>query len=491
MKKIVMLSLLTASSILMFGCNADNDDTTSELKGNYEISSDASSGLTSTPKNEEIATRHESVKTNADGSTYISIVEETDDYIINVELPDSNSSEVRTSLHKELENIEDRFKRAVVKDQDRISELDVSFETDVLNDSLTIYKQRAEIKNTNADRTYVQTFIENEDTMLEFGDLFDDSKEARELYHHYVMQTLYEARDTAPHLNESSLARAIIDTDSAINKVYPSEDGLVFQFDTLEVGGIEAGTPSVILDYQYVSQLMTDECDAIIGDLAEDWVLGDAYGGSAVPGIYDTFYIPRDVDTDKKLVALTFDDGPVPGTTEQILDILETHDVKATFFVLGQMVEEYPELAQRIVEDGHEIANHSYSHPELTKLSEESLRYEIGYTQSLIQEHTGTWALAYRPPYGDSNQYIKNTVGLREVMWNIDTLDWQTRNSDLITNSVMTSVQDGSLILMHDIVDATPQAVVNLMNNLDHDEFEFVTVSELYEYRENVYTFNH
>ena len=490
MKKVITLSFLTLTSLMLYGCNADDDDTALEIQGNYEVSSEASSSLSATPKNEGIATRHESVKTNADGSTYISIIEETDDYIINIELPNSSSNEVKTSLHKKLEGVEETFKRAVIKDQERTSALEVSFETDVLNDTVTVYKQRAEVKNTNADRTYLQTFIEYDGALLSFEDMFDDSKEARELYHHYVMQALYEDRDNAPHLNKSALARSIVKTDSAIDKVYPSKNGLVFQFDTLEVGGIEAGTPSVTVDYQYISQLMTNECVEMIGNVTEEWVLQGEYAGSAVPSVYDTFYILRDVDTDKKLVALTFDDGPVPGSTELILDVLEEHDVKATFFVLGQMVEEYPDIAKRIVDEGHEIANHTYSHPEMTKLSDEGLRYEIGHTQSLIQEHTGTWPRAFRPPYGASNQYVRDTVGIREVMWNIDTMDWQTRNSDLITNSVMTSVQDGSLILMHDIVDATPQAVVNLMDNLDHDEFEFVTVSELYEYREDVYTFN-
>lgn len=490
MKRVILLSFLTLTSLMLYGCNADDDNTALDIQGNYEVSSETSSGLTATPQNEKIATRHESVKTNADGSTYISITEETDDYIINVELPNSSSNEVKSSLHKKLEGVEETFKRAVIKNQDRMSALEVSFETDVLNDTLTIYKQRAELKNTNADRTYLQTFIEYDGALLAFDELFDDSIEARELYHHYVMQALYEERDNAPHLNQSALRESIVKTDSAIDKVYPSEDGLVFQFDTLEVGGIEAGTPSVTVEYQYVSQLMTKECIDMIGDVSDEWVLAGEFAGSAVPDVYDRLYTLRDIDTDKKLVALTFDDGPVPGSTELILDILEEHDIKATFFVLGQMVEQYPEIAKRIVDDGHEIANHTYSHPEMTRLSEENLLYEIGYTQSLIQEHTGTWPRAYRPPYGASNQYIRDTVGLEEVMWNIDTLDWQTRNSDLITNAVLTSVQDGSLILMHDIVDATPQAVVNLMDNLDHDEFEFVTVSELYEHREDVYTFN-
>lgn len=507
MKKIVVMSLFMVSTMILVGCSSDDDETALEnhnaktTAGNFAPASNISDSnesktepntqdtkIMSKPETDEIAARHESVKTKDDGTQYLSIVEETDDYIINVEIPSSNSSQVKDSIDKALENIEKRFKRAVVEDQDTPSELEVSFEKTVLNDELVIYNQRAESKNTNADRTYLHTFIEHEDELLTFSDIFDDSEEARELYKYHVLERLNQ--EDIDHINTQAVKRAIVDSDSALEKVYPSEDGLVFQFNTMEIGGAEAGTPEVVVPFENISQLMTEKCDELIGEMAEDWTLKDAYAGSQSPSKYDKFYqIREDIDTDKQLVALTFDDGPVSGTTEMILDTLAEHDVKATFFVLGSMVAEYPELAQRIVDEGHEIANHSYTHPELTKLNEASLQSEIGRTQQAIQEHTGTWALTFRPPYGDTNQYVRDTVGLTEVLWNIDTLDWQTRNTNLIYNSVMTNVGDGSVVLMHDIVDATPQAVVNLMDNLDKNQFEFVTVSELYEYREDVYSF--
>ena len=491
MKKIVVLSLAFAASVILSGCNGDEDDAVSELNGSKNVSSEFSAGennIQSQPKTEEIAARHETVRTKEDGTDYVSIVEETEDYIINVEIPHSDSSDVTTQIESELDSLERRFKRSIVEGQKDLSELEIGFEKETLNDELIVYTQTAELKNTNADRTFFQTFIEYNDELLEFEDIFDDSVEARELYHHYVLQEL--KNENPVHLNESSLERTMIRSNNAIDKVYPTEDGLVFQFNTLEVGGMDVGTPKVLVDYANVSHLMTEKCYEILGDVADEWKLEGAFAGSFTPSDYDAFYqVREDLDTDKQLVALTFDDGPVPGTTEHILDTLAEHDVKATFFVLGSMVEAYPEIAKRIVDDGHEIANHSYNHPQLTTLSEENLQYQIGYTQELIQDATGTWAMLFRPPYGDTNQFVRDTAGIQEVLWNIDTLDWQSRNTNLIYNNVMTNVGDGSVILMHDIVDATPQAVVNLMNNLDKDQFEFVTVSEMYEYREEVSSF--
>ena len=491
MKKIIAISLAFATSIMLSGCNSDEDDTASELNRSAHVSSEFSAGensIQSKPETEEIAARNETVRTKEDGTDYVSIVEETENYIINVELPHSESSEVTTQIEDELDSIERRFKRSIVDGQEDISELEVVFEKETLNDEMIVYTQTAKLKNTNADRTFFQTFIEYDEALLEFADIFDDSIEARELYHHYVLQEL--KNENVMHLNESSLERTMIRSDKAIDKVYPTKDGLVFQFNTLEIGGIDVGTPNVLVNYANISHLMTEKCQALLGDVADEWKLADSYAGSLTPGDYDAFYQVRDdIDDDKQLIALTFDDGPAPGTTEHILDTLAEHDVKATFFVLGSMVEAYPEIAKRIVEEGHEIANHSYNHPQLTTLSEENLQYQIGYTQELIQGATGTWALLFRPPYGDTNQFVRDTAGTQEVLWNIDTLDWQSRNTNLIYNNVMTNVGDGSVILMHDIVDATPQAVVNLMNNLDKDQFEFVTVSEMYEYREEVSSF--
>ncbi len=189
------------------------------------------------------------------------------------------------------------------------------------------------------------------------------------------------------------------------------------------------------------------------------------------------------IDTSRPVVALTFDDGPKNGTTEKILDVLEKYDARATFFVVGQMVEKAPELVKREYDLGCQVGNHSYSHPILTNLSIEDAGTEVKKTSNIVFDITGDYTRIGRPPYGALNHEIKAISGFEWFNWSIDTFDWKTRNADSTYKNIMDNVGDGDVILMHDLYMPTVQAVERIVPELAEKGFQFVTMKELIELR--------
>lgn len=181
----------------------------------------------------------------------------------------------------------------------------------------------------------------------------------------------------------------------------------------------------------------------------------------------------------EKMIALTFDDGPNPATTPQILDTLKRHNAKATFFILGQNIPGNEAILKRIVSEGHEVANHTMTHPNLTSLSVEQIRQEIENTQQLIKEVTGKTPVIMRPPYGAFNKMVMDTMGLPAIHWGVDTLDWQHRNPQAILQIVQSATYPGSIILMHDIHQPTADGLPAVMEYLAGQGYSFGTVSEL------------
>lgn len=190
-------------------------------------------------------------------------------------------------------------------------------------------------------------------------------------------------------------------------------------------------------------------------------------------------------DDSKKLVALTFDDGPAEKYTDAYLDILDKYGIHATFFNLGQNVEEYPDLAKKICDRGSEVMSHTYQHQQLSLLDSEALQKEFSSTFSTIESTTGVKTTGFRPPYGDFTEKAwLNSGGLASVsvLWNQDSLDWKRPGVDAIVENSTKNVTSGSIILMHDgggnrdqDVEALPQIIEKLQN----EGYEFVTVSEL------------
>lgn len=189
-------------------------------------------------------------------------------------------------------------------------------------------------------------------------------------------------------------------------------------------------------------------------------------------------------DPNGDLVALTFDAGSVDGPAESILDTLRERGLRLTFFLTGQWVESYPALARRVAEDGHELANHSYYHPDLTGLSNAQVRWELDYTDGIIQSKLGRTSRPwFRPPFGARNQRVLDLareLGFRSIYWTLDSGDWRANATGAgVLTRVLKSAGPGDIVVHHVAADATAQALPGIIDGLQSRGLRIVTVSEL------------
>lgn len=189
---------------------------------------------------------------------------------------------------------------------------------------------------------------------------------------------------------------------------------------------------------------------------------------------------PEKAEKEKKTIALTFDDGP-SSFTGRLLDCLEKNNAKATFFMVGKEIESFPDEVKRMEKLGCELGNHTYSHTDLTTLSSEEISNEIGTVDKLLYDLAGHGATVVRPPYGSINDNVRSTVGTPMMLWSVDTLDWETEDVQKIVDTVMSSAEDGAVILMHDIFKTSVDAAEIIIPKLIKEGYELVTVHELAE----------
>lgn len=185
------------------------------------------------------------------------------------------------------------------------------------------------------------------------------------------------------------------------------------------------------------------------------------------------------IDPNKKLVAFTFDDGPTQ-YYDELLDILKENGAHATFFVWGNNYKSsFESVVKRVVEEGSELGNHTWSHPYLTKLDEDGIRNEIEKTRALLESITGIERYLVRPPYGSSNMTVQFTVKTPLINWSVDSADWNGGTYDSVYNKVMSNLKDGDIVLMHANYSFTVDAVRDMIPELMNQGYQIVSVSEL------------
>ena len=225
--------------------------------------------------------------------------------------------------------------------------------------------------------------------------------------------------------------------------------------------------------------------DNVVSDGSDSFVIDTS--NNSVSRINKTNYeydvvINRKIDKSKKMIALTFDDGPNYNTSK-VIDVLNKYDIRATFFVLGSRAINNKDILKKMADSGMEIGNHTYNHLLLTKYDENKIRSEIEDTSEVIYSATKKRPKLLRPSYGSVNNKIKKVANMPIIIWDIDTLDWKYHNSKRITSRVVNKVRDGDIILMHDIYSASLNALSNIIPILQDNGYEFVTIDELFYYK--------
>lgn len=294
------------------------------------------------------------------------------------------------------------------------------------------------------------------------GDLFTES--GRETYTSMVAQ---KAGVNAESIDEHFLDNGYLTSDSIVI--------------VLERGAylpMSDGTKTVQFSYEDIQELMKKHFENNLSEKdAEEVVDAPIIGGNITQ---------REIDPDKPMLALTFDDGP-SAHTDRLLDIFAKHGGKGTFFVIGNLIDGRKTTVKRIVAEGHEIGNHSWNHRQLTNLSQEEITDQIMMTRAKIYDTVGVDSLIVRPPYGACNDSVKAVgakVGVSFVNWSVDTLDWKSKNAAAVHNEVMKYASDGAIILCHDLHKTTVDAMETVIPELIKKGYQLVTVSELMEYSE-------
>ena len=180
-----------------------------------------------------------------------------------------------------------------------------------------------------------------------------------------------------------------------------------------------------------------------------------------------------------KEIALTFDDGPHPYYTEQLLDGLQERGVQVTFFVTGEHASLHPDVIERMHEEGHLIGNHTYSHIQLRSNNREAFKEELIVTSELLEEITGVEVSYVRPPYGTWDKAFEEELNMIPVLWTVDPLDWCSNNVACITERVVERVDENDIILMHDYYETSVTAALEIVDKLLEEGYTFVTVEEI------------
>ena len=243
---------------------------------------------------------------------------------------------------------------------------------------------------------------------------------------------------------------------------------LVFQF----VQAVLAGTGSSLVGGD------DDPFDS--GQVIDGWAVNSPaiVGVSAAKRVLPIYCVQRD----DRVVSLSFDAAWGNEDTQMLIDILNKYNVHATFFVVGEWVDKYPESVKALADAGNEVMNHSSTHPHMAQLSAEQIQTEVNTCADKIEAVTGTRPTLFRCPYGEYNDTVVSTInglGMHVIQWDVDSLDWKGLSSDEITSRVLTRVQPGSIVLFHNAAEHTPEALAGIIEALIADGYSIIPISQM------------
>lgn len=380
------------------------------------------------------------------------IIEEKNHYKIGINYPITSYS----TLNEKIKQYIDSSYNSFLQDKEKYTALDTLEE---LNIDYTLFENNTlisitmfKVENQNKEmKTYNYDYKNNKFISLEY---FGDSKQ------------IYSKANTILFKRYGN----VID----IEKMKKNLNTSIFSFDQ----------DNLYLYYQ-VGTLSSIYNDLIIIDipLKELNIEFEVIKKTSIEVDYnniDLDKVNKIIDTNSKVIALTFDDGP-SSYTKDIITTLKENDAVATFFILGNKVELYQDVLKSSLEFGNELGNHTFNHKWLTKLSDEEIKKQIEDTQNIIKGTLGITPTLFRPSYGSINKRVRSDIDLDIVLWNIDTMDWKYKSVDKIVDRAVRNASDGSIILMHETYARTKDALPKIISILKDKGFSFVTISELKE----------
>lgn len=335
---------------------------------------------------------------------------------------------------------------------------------------------------------YTFNFNTQQGRQLALRDLFKGTTAYLEILSQYAYKALITDNVLNITLDEAWATKGISPIESNFKQFLLYEDGILVLFDRYQLGPAFIGEPTLYIPFEVftahielkeiaLTPVPTEATEATSEtEASTEWVTEEPSSQEATD-----FLFKPETNEPQKRIALTFEDGPHPVYTKLILDTLKTKNIKASFFVLGNRATEYQDILKRIQDEGHLIGNHSWSHPQLTRLTTEGIANQINKTQDVITRITGYTPYLYRPPYGIYNEGVITQAGMPAILWSVDPMDLKFHDASYITNYVVDHAFDGAIVLLRDTNANTVQALSALLDALESAGYECVTVSELLE----------
>lgn len=362
---------------------------------------------------------------------------------------------------------------------DLTATLHIDLETTPISDSAynLIFSKHEKIGDANGiNEKKLFTINIEEGKIYKLADFIEETDENKADLTQIILEKIAADEALNAEIIETELLATLADFDNLEWAI--TDEALIFYWNEYEIAAGSAGVIRLELPFDDIKHLINEKGYELLQL-------------EFVPNADDTDVIARPerepFDPDGKYVALTFDDGPHQTVTALILDTLNDFDAKGTFFMLGNQIDYYPSLVQRVAEEGHEIGSHTETHPDLSKVDGARIKKEFEATNERMHKIIGRYPTVFRPPYGAYNEEVMTyATNYKQpvIMWSVDSLDWKTRNAAEIYTEIVNGTTNGSIILMHDIHEETAEALPIVLNKLKNEGYSFVTVSQLLEWRE-------
>jgi peptidoglycan/xylan/chitin deacetylase (PgdA/CDA1 family) len=425
-----------------------------------------------------------------DGIENKSVIDWEENYLIYAIYPIvTDQDEISADIGDFVQNKIGLFKNEVQEGQGKSEErakpqLSITYKPYVLKDAIVSFKVTTDA-DTGITRTngFISTFVYSTRSQgkLSLDDVFNGYMDYPGKISDLVRNKLEGNSVLKSHYDQKLFEAGTAPEKSNFSNFVVGDGQIVFYFNALQIAPADAGSFEVALSFDDLKDLLWPD---ILNPEAAEPV--NAGSGEDLPsflisgeGDMNAFSIDGIDPLNDKVVALTFDDGPNPSTTQKILDVLKQYGARATFFVLGDRAEEFPGILKQIYDNGNEIGNHSYDHKDFKKLSTEDMLDEVEKTNQIIFNAVGARPILVRPPYGNITENIASEIGRACILWTVDPEDWKYKDVDIDYNNVMDNVQDGDIVLMHDIYQASADAAVQIIKELTARGYKLVTVSQM------------
>jgi peptidoglycan/xylan/chitin deacetylase (PgdA/CDA1 family) len=453
----------------------------------------------------EVAIRPEVIKSTDDTRRpelgIHSIIEEEEDQTIAVHYPNTGHKKIDAILSEFALNRVELFRQdtaniKLANEEVWPYELHIDYEIvyETSRHLSLIFKESKYLGGAQPSTAmYTYNFNLEQGRQLSLKDLFKGSSAYLEILSQYVRESLIENHVLNITLDDAWVIKGSQPLESNFKHFVIKENSLIILFEKYQIGSAFIGEPFLEIPFE-VFTAHIELKEVTLSEPSREMTSSETTESTIniEPNTVETvetttselFSTDEKViapELNRKKIAITFEDGPHPIYTPLILDTLKSRNKVATFFVMGNRADEYPDLVKRIYAEGHLLGNHSWSHAQLTRLSNEYILYQIEHTNETIAELTGFTPFIYRPPYGIYNENVISTAGMPAILWSIDPLDLKFDDSAYITNYVLDHAFDGAIVLLRDTNHNTTQAFSAILDGLIKEGFDIVTVDELLE----------